>query len=89
MKAIVLVSLVVMAGLTGCANQDHVGVQRLGSHVAQIRSEQTFNPNATQENLGLVPDGNGERMEDVYSIYTGKKVEVLQGSNSQVIKGFQ
>lgn len=89
MKAFMLISLAAMLGLSGCANHNHAGVQRLGSHVAQIRSEQTFNPNATQENLGVVPDGNGERMEDVYSIYTGKKVEVLQGSNSQVIKGFQ
>lgn len=68
----------------GCVNDP-----RLGHHMASVKQQQVYNPNATQENLGVIPDGNGERMEDVYSIYTGKKVEVLQGSNSQVIKGFQ
>lgn len=84
--------LIGMLGLVfvgGCTSQPHAGVHKLGSHVAQVRKAQTYNPNATQENMGVIPDGNGERMEDVYSIYTGKKGEELKGSStSQVITGF-
>ncbi|MGR5131301.1 hypothetical protein [Vibrio alfacsensis] len=70
--------------LTGCANEP-----ALGHHVAQVKSLQTYNPNATQENQDFIPDGNGERMEDAYNIYTGKKNETLQGTGqSQVLNGF-
>ncbi len=68
--------------LTGCANQ-----HRLGSHVAQLRQQQTYNPSATMDNLEVIPDGNGEKMEGVYSAYTGKKGESV-GSSSQVLTGF-
>ncbi|EPP21896.1 hypothetical protein L910_1089 [Vibrio fluvialis PG41] len=39
--------------------------------------------------MEVIPPGNGERMEDVYNVYTGKKGEELKGSStSQIIKGF-
>ncbi|NOH97722.1 hypothetical protein F0226_13140 [Vibrio sp. 99-70-13A1] len=70
--------------LIGCAND-----APLGSHVAQLRVAQTYNPNATEDNLGIVPDGNGERTEAGYQAYTGKESSSLQGSSeSQVLQGF-
>ncbi len=76
------VSTLLLVG--GCANEP-----RLGYHMAKVKSEQVYNPNATQENMHVIPDGNGERMEDAYSIYTGKKGEELKGSStSQVLKRF-
>ncbi|WP_417212505.1 hypothetical protein [Acinetobacter venetianus] len=68
----------------GCSNEP-----RLGYHMAKVKQQQVYNPNATQENVSVIPDGNGERMEDVYSIYTGKKGEDLKGNaSSQVLTGF-
>lgn len=69
--------------LGGCANEP-----RLGYYVAQLASEQTYNPNATQENLGFVPVGTGERMEGVYKTYTGKGESLDSGTDSQFIGGF-
>ncbi|MDN3615007.1 MAG: hypothetical protein ACPG5L_06715 [Vibrio gallaecicus] len=70
--------------LIGCAND-----APLGSHVAKLRVAQTYDPNATQDNLGIVPDGNGERTEGAYQAYTGKESSSLQGSSeSQVLEGF-
>ncbi|MBY7922354.1 hypothetical protein KW453_08775 [Vibrio fluvialis] len=79
-SAIFLISVVL---LTGCANEP-----RLGYYVAQLASEQTYNPNATQENLGYIPVGTGERMEGVYKTYTGKEVPLESGTTSQFIDGF-
>lgn len=70
--------------LVGCANEPS-----LGYHVAKLKSVQTYNPNATLENQEVIPEGTGERMEDVYKVYTGKKGEDLQGTGqSQVMIGF-
>lgn len=89
MKMTLLIGMGITLVMSGCANQNQVGVQKLGGHVAQIKTLQTYNPNATQENMAIIPDGNGERMEDAYSIYTGKKSEDLKGSStSQIITGF-
>lgn len=89
MKTMLLIGMGITLVMSGCANQSHIGVQKLGGHVAQIKTLQTYNPNATQENMAIIPDGNGERMEDAYSIYTGKKSEDLKGSStSQIITGF-
>jgi uncharacterized lipoprotein YajG len=80
--SLLLVSLSIL--LTGCANP-----HRLGTHVAQLRMQQTYNTSATLNNLEVIPSGNGERMEDAYSAYTGKSGETLEGgSSSQVLLGF-
>ncbi len=68
----------------GCANEP-----RMGYHVAQLKNEQTYNPNAAQQNRGVIPDGTGERMEGVYNVYTGKNNDSLQSTGqSQVLSGF-
>ena len=77
---ITLVSVVVV---TGCSNQ-----HRLGTHMAQVRQEQVYNPNASLENLEVIPTGNGEKMEGVYSTYTGKKGESIDAARSQILTGF-
>ncbi|MFG0888430.1 hypothetical protein [Vibrio sp. CJQ_6] len=85
MKYVVLSLLLPLMLLSGCANDP-----RLGTHVAQVKQLQTYNPNATKENLEVLPDGTGERMEGVYNTYTGKKGEELKGgSTSQILEGFK
>ncbi|EKO3438178.1 hypothetical protein [Vibrio fluvialis] len=84
MRAVSFMIIAMSVLLAGCANE-----HALGYHVAQVRDMQTYNPNATLENMDVIPEGNGERMEDVYKAYTGKKGEDLKGSStSQVLKGF-
>lgn len=74
----------ISAILTGCAND-----APLGSHVAKLSQQQTYNPNASKDNLSIIPSGSGERMEGAYQVYTGKEVDSLAGaSESQVINGF-
>ncbi|TFH90028.1 hypothetical protein [Vibrio ouci] len=70
--------------LVGCVNN----AEKLGAHVAKLQTEQTYNPNATIENLGVVPTGSGERMEGVYQTYTGKKDSELAGTDSQILEQF-
>lgn len=70
--------------LIGCAND-----APLGNHVAKLRAAQMYDPNATQNNLGVIPEGNGDRLEGAYQAYTGKESNSLQGSGeSQVLQGF-
>jgi hypothetical protein len=71
-------------GLTGCATQN---AERLGRHMNLVKTEQIYNPNATTENLALIPAGNGERLERSYNSYTGKEgtEKALKGSVSQVL----
>jgi type IV pilus biogenesis protein CpaD/CtpE len=76
-----MVFLVIL--LAGCAND-----APLGQSVAKLQAEQTYNPNATQENLQVLPDGTGERMQAGYDKYVGKGDEELSGSSSQVLKSF-
>ncbi|MEZ8632143.1 hypothetical protein A165_07385 [Vibrio tasmaniensis ZS-17] len=76
-----MVFLVIL--LAGCAND-----APLGQSVAKLQAEQTYNPNATQENLQVLPDGTGERMQAGYDMYVGKGDEELSGSSSQVLKSF-
>ncbi len=71
-------------GLSGCSGHRH----HLGMHVAELKAEQTYNPQATLENLGYIPSGSGERMEGAYQIYTGKPSQDLSGTDSQFIEGF-
>lgn len=70
--------------LLGCVNN----AEELGSHVAKLQAEQTYNPNAAIDNLGVVPTGSGERMEGVYQTYTGKKDSELAGTDSQILEQF-
>ncbi|MEZ8017255.1 hypothetical protein AB4393_15705 [Vibrio splendidus] len=76
-----MVFLVIL--LAGCAND-----APLGQSVAKLQAEQTYNPNATQENLQVLPDGTGERMQAGYDKYVGKGDEELSGSSSQVLNSF-
>lgn len=69
--------------LVGCAND-----ARLGHSVALVKTEQTYNPNATQENLLEVPDGTGERMQTGYDRYVGRGENDLSGSSSQILEDF-
>lgn len=70
--------------LGGCVNN----ADRLGGHVVKLASEQTYNPNASRENLDVIPSGSGERMEGAYQVYTGKQDSELSGSDSQIIESF-
>ena len=71
-------------GLGGCVKSD----APLGHSVAQVKTEQIYNPDATQENLLVVPDGTGERMQIGYDRYVGKGEEALSGNSSQVLQEF-
>lgn len=42
---------------------------RMGQSVAYLKAEQVYNPNATEENLALVPDGSGERAQSAIEGY--------------------
>lgn len=70
--------------LVGCVNN----AEELGAHVAKLKSEQVYNPNASIDNLGFIPSGSGERMEGAYQTYTGKKDSELTGTDSQVLDSF-
>ncbi|WED21275.1 hypothetical protein L3Q72_11570 [Vibrio sp. JC009] len=50
--------------LAGCASD-----QPLGSSVALVKAEQTYNPSASVENLGYMPTGSGERMQSTLEVY--------------------
>ena len=76
-----MVFLVIL--LAGCAND-----APLGQSVAKLQAEQTYNPNATQDNLQVLSDGTGERMQAGYDKYVGKGDEELSGSSSQVLNSF-
>ncbi len=83
MKYFVLTAVSFFA-LTGCSSQEP-----LGYHKELVKQQQIYNPAATQENLEVIPDGNGERMEGAYSTYTGKKGASLgSGDSSQILTGF-
>ncbi|ROV60104.1 hypothetical protein EGH82_10505 [Vibrio ponticus] len=59
MKQVFIFSMAVISlGLIGCANEP-----ALGTSVSQLKSAQVYNPNATQENLGYVPEGHGKRSQ--------------------------
>ena len=86
MKQIIITMSVFSLAISmlGCVNN----ADSLGAHVAKLKTEQTYNPNATQDNLGVVPSGSGERMEGAYQVYTGKQDSDLKGTDSQFLEGF-
>ncbi|MCL9781427.1 hypothetical protein M9194_08305 [Vibrio sp. S4M6] len=69
--------------LIGCSSNP----APLGSTVANLAQAQTYNPEAAQENLGYIPEGHGERHENVYQIYTRIEEVSLQGTESRVVEG--
>ncbi|MDE1211101.1 hypothetical protein [Vibrio aestuarianus] len=81
----VLTTLLTILLISSCANET-----KLGHHVSLVRAEQTYNPKASQDNLGVVPTGSGERMEGAYQSYTGKSESDLSSSESesQFLDGF-
>jgi len=59
MKGTITLTMVFISlSLVGCANDPELGIT-----VSQLRAEQTYNPNAWQENLGYVPEGSGQRSQ--------------------------
>lgn len=72
-----------MLVLVGCAND-----APLGQSVTLVKQDQTYNPQATNENLSVVPDGTGERMQVGYDRYVGKTDDSLSGTSSQVLESF-
>ncbi len=67
--------------LGGCVNH----AENLGGHVLTLRAEQTYNLNATRDNMAIIPTGSGERMEGVNQVYTGKQDTDLEGTDSQFV----
>ncbi|MEI8633724.1 hypothetical protein P4S72_19815 [Vibrio sp. PP-XX7] len=59
--------MLVVLGGAGCAAHQ----ERLGHHVNVVRAAQIYNPDATAENLQVIPAGGGERMEKTYDAYIG------------------
>ncbi|EHU5196256.1 hypothetical protein JKP10_11135 [Vibrio vulnificus] len=84
MKTYFALLFMAVSFLSGCAND-----APLGQHVAKLKAEQTYNPDATQENLDLIPYGSGDKMDSAYQHYLGKKTESMSSSSSQVINGFK
>ncbi|MGF1696785.1 hypothetical protein L4C54_14035 [Vibrio lamellibrachiae] len=82
-KIKIVTALLSFGVLVGCAND-----AKLGHHMASVKAEQTYNPNATAENASIIPSGSGERMEGAYQVYTGLQSESLKGTESQVLQGF-
>lgn len=83
-RLLVVMVIGLLALVTGCVNN----AEQLGQHMAKVRDAQVYNPDATAENMGLVPEGSGERMEGAYQVYTGKQDQDLQGTDSQFLEGF-
>lgn len=82
MNYVTLAPLALSLLLMGCVNS----AEDLGAHVVKLRSEQTYNVNATRENLAIIPEGSGERMEGVNQVYTGKQDMDLEGTESQFVQ---
>lgn len=60
-----MVGVIATLLLIGCTNNP----PPMGDSVALLRSEQTYNPNASVENVDVVPTGSGERMQATLDIY--------------------
>ncbi|GAM64979.1 hypothetical protein JCM19232_23 [Vibrio ishigakensis] len=71
-----VIAVLVMLGIAGCSNSP-----RMGQSVAYLKTEQVYNPNATQENMGLVPEGSGERAQTAIEGYNkGASENIAIGS---------
>ncbi|GEA61697.1 hypothetical protein [Vibrio comitans] len=53
-----IIVLLSVMGIVACSNNP-----RLGTAMTLVKNEQTYNPNATQENKGVLPEGSGERSQ--------------------------
>lgn len=70
------IATLVTLGLVGCSHNPP-----MGQSVAYLKNEQVYNPNATQENLGLIPDGSGERAQSAIEGYNkGASKDITIGS---------
>ena len=70
MKNAITMSMVFIGlSLAGCANDPELGIS-----VSRLQAEQTYNPNAWQENMGYVPDGNGQRSQVSLETYNNNGV---------------
>ncbi len=81
MKIQLLGLSVLITMLTACSSHQY----QMGQYVNQLTAEQIYNPGAVLENAGYVPDGQGERMEKPYKVYTGKSDSSLSGTSSRVL----
>lgn len=72
-----IVALVALSSLalSGCANDKPLGVS-----VAEVKQEQTYNPNATVENKDVIPTGTGARSQVAYDVYSGQTEQGIRGS---------
>ncbi len=69
--------------VVGCANEPG-----LGHHVSNLRQLQTYDVNATKNNMDVIPDGSGGRMDEIYQVYNGKETNELKGgTESQFVEG--
>ncbi|CAM3179119.1 hypothetical protein [Vibrio rarus] len=51
-------------GLVACSNN-----QPLGTAMTLVKNEQIYNPQATEENKGVIPEGSGERSQSAIKGY--------------------
>ncbi|CAM3861335.1 hypothetical protein VA7868_02711 [Vibrio aerogenes CECT 7868] len=73
-----LIAACVMA-LSGCVNPPP-----LGQSMNSVRMAQIYNPDATEENVAVIPVGIGERMENAYQGYVGEDKQKASKSQSPV-----
>ncbi|GAB7219392.1 hypothetical protein [Vibrio comitans] len=77
MKYKSLFLLLSVLGLVACSNNPP-----LGTAVALVKNEQIYNPQATEDNKDVLPEGDGERAQVVikgYNKSTSKNYDVGTG----------
>ncbi|GEM80159.1 hypothetical protein [Vibrio superstes] len=77
MKIKTLFLLLSILGVVACSNNP-----RLGTAMTLVKNEQTYNPNATEENQDVLPEGSGERAQSAikgYNIGESKSYEAGSG----------
>lgn len=84
MKILRLFLLFIFVLVAGCAND-----APMGQSVAKLKTEQTYNLKASQENRDIIPYGSGDKMDSAYQVYLDKKPESMSSNNSQVIDGMK
>ncbi|GEA51105.1 hypothetical protein VIN01S_19090 [Vibrio inusitatus NBRC 102082] len=78
MSVKLIVVLVSVMGIAACSNNP-----RLGTAMTLVKNEQVYNPQATEENKGVLPEGSGERSQSAIKGYN-------KGSSKDIsITGFQ
>ncbi|MEZ9834068.1 hypothetical protein AB4341_11085 [Vibrio breoganii] len=78
MSVRLIIVLVSVIGIAGCSNNP-----RLGTAMTLVKNEQVYNPQATEENKGVLPEGSGERSQAAIKGYN-------KGSSKNIsISGFE